>query len=112
MLTSGMAFTVEYYNDNVLRTIEEWPSGILADYLRLVELLMEFGPDLRLPHSRALGGGLFELRARGREGAGRAFFCFIVDRRVVILHAIRKQTRSLPKKELEIAQSRMNVVKK
>jgi len=50
-----------------------WPDGILADYARLVELLMESGPNLRMPHSRAMGGGLFELRPRGREGIGRAF---------------------------------------
>lgn len=29
---------------------------LLADYARLVELLAEHGPCLRLPHSRAFGG--------------------------------------------------------
>jgi len=30
------------------------------DYARLVELLIGFGPDLRMPNSKAMGGGLFE----------------------------------------------------
>ena len=38
---------------------------------RLVELLSEHGPNSRLPFSRAMGGGLFELRPRGRTGRRR-----------------------------------------
>jgi phage-related protein len=70
-----MAYSVEYFHSRVRDKIESWPVGILADYARLVELLMEFGPDLGMPHSRAMGGGLFELRPRGREGIGRALYC-------------------------------------
>lgn len=52
--------------------IECWPVDVLADYARIVELLVEHGPNLRLPHSRAFGDGLFELRPRGKSGIGRA----------------------------------------
>lgn len=86
-----MSYTVEYFHPRVTAEIESWPDGILADYARLVELLMEFGPNLRMPHSRAMGGGLFELRPRGREGIGRAFYCFVSGQRVVILHAFVKK---------------------
>ena len=64
-----MAYSVEYFHSRVRDEIESWPVGILADYARLVELLMEFGPDLGMPHSRAMGGGLFELRPRGRKAS-------------------------------------------
>jgi hypothetical protein len=57
----------------VLAEIESWPVDVLADYARLIELLAEHGPSLRLPHSRAFGDGLFELRPRGPAGTGRAF---------------------------------------
>jgi len=46
-----MPYTIEYFNERVLAEIEAWPVGILADYARIVELLVEFGPDLRMPHS-------------------------------------------------------------
>ena len=72
---------------------------------------MEFGPDLRMPHSRAFGGGLFELRPRGREGAGRALYCYVKDRRVIILHAFIKKTRTTPGRELAVARRRMMEVK-
>ena len=105
-----MSYSVEYFNPRVKAEIESWPDGILADYSRLVELLMEFGPGLRMPHSRALGGGLFELRPRGREGIGRTFYCFVIGQRVVILHAFVKKTRDTPEQNLKIARKRMKEV--
>jgi phage-related protein len=106
-----MNYSIEYFHSHVKTEIESWSDGILADYARIAELLMEFGPNLRMPHSRALGGGLFELRARGREGIGRAFYCFVVGQRVVILHAFVKKTQDIPEKELRIARKRMKEVK-
>ena len=105
-----MAYEIEYYHSRVLATIDAWAVDMLADYARLVELLMEHGPSLRLPHSRALGGGLFELRPRGRSGIGRAFYCFLVGKRVVIVHAFVKKTEQTPDKELALARKRAKEV--
>lgn len=106
-----MPYSVEYFSERVLAEIEGWPVGVLADYARLVELLMEFGPDLRMPHSRALGGGLFELRSRGREGIGRALYCYVVGERVVVLHAFVKKTQATPERDLKLARRRMKEVR-
>ena len=105
-----MHYTIEYFHARVKAEIESWPDGILADYARMVELLMEFGLNLRMPHSRALGGGLFELRPRGREGIGRVFYCFVVGRRVVILHALVKKTQDTREQDLRIARKRMQEI--
>ena len=80
---------------------------MLADYARLVELLAEHGPTVRLPHSRAFGDGLFELRPRGRSGIGRAFYCFMVGKRVFVLHAFIKKTQETPDRELKLARKRL-----
>lgn len=102
-----MKYTIEYFHVRVRNDIESWPDEILADYARLVELLMEFGPKLRMPHSRAMGDGLFELRPRGREGIGRALYCYPDGQRIVILHAFVKKTQETPEKELRLARKRM-----
>ena len=102
-----MNYTIEYFHARVKAEIESWPDGILADYARMVELLIEFGPNLRMPHSRAMGAGLFELRPRGREGIGRVFYCFVISWRVVILHAFLKKTQDTREQELKIARKRM-----
>jgi phage-related protein len=106
-----MPYTVDYFNQRVLDEVESWPVGILADYARLVELLVEFGPDLRMPHSRTMGGGLFELRPRGREGIGRALYCFVIGRRVVVLHSFVKKSQATPQRDLDIARKRMKEVR-
>jgi len=103
-------YSIEYFHARIKADIENWPVGILADYARIVELLIEFGPDLRMPHSRALGGGLFELRPHGREGIGRALYCYITGQRVVVLHAFIKKTQRTPQRDLRIAYQRMKEV--
>ncbi len=106
-----MPYAVYYFSQRVLDEIESWPVSVVADYARLVELLIEFGPDLRMPHSRTMGGGLFELRPRGREGIGRALYCFVVGQRVVVLHAFVKKSQAAPQRGLDIARRRMKEVR-
>ena len=89
---------------------QSWPVDVLADYARLIELLAEHGPSLRLPYSRAFGDGLFELRPRGRSGIGRAFYCFLIGKRVIVLHAFIKKSQQTPDSELKRARKRLKEV--
>lgn len=101
---------IQFFNERVEREIRCWPVDIHADFLRLAGLMQEYGADLRLPHSRAMGKGLFELRCKGREGIGRAFYCMLIGRRIVILHGFIKKTQETPEKELQIARKRQKDV--
>lgn len=102
-----MPYQIEYFHPRVLAEIETWPVDVLADDAQLVELLAEHGPNLRLPHSRTLGEGLFELRPRGRSGIGRAFYGFLLGKRIVVVHAFIKKTQETPDKELKLARRRV-----
>ena len=75
----------------------------MARYLRLAELLLEFGPNLGLPHTRSMGNGLMELRVRGPEGITRAFYCVLVNQRIVMLHVFIKKSQKTPQHELMTA---------
>jgi phage-related protein len=57
-----------------------------------------------------MGGGLFELRPRGREGIGRVLYCYASGQRVVVLHAFVKKAKSTPERELAMARKRMKEV--
>ena len=72
---------------------------------------MLYGPNLGMPFTRSLGKGLFEIRVRGKEGIGRAFFCTIVGNEIIILHAFVKKSQKIPKKELGIAHQRLKEVR-
>lgn len=105
-----MPYLIEYFHPKVLAEIESWPVDIVADYARIAELLAEHGPNLRLPHSRAFGDGLFELRPRGKTGIGRAFYCFLLDKRVIVVHAFIKKTQQTPDQEIKLARKRMKEI--
>jgi len=63
-----------------------------------------------MPYTKAFGDGLFEIRARGQEGIGRAFFCTMVGKRVVILRGFIKKTQATPPDEVKIARKRMKEI--
>jgi len=68
-----MTWTVTFYNKRLESEILAFPAGFLARFLRYAERMEAFGPDLGMPHTRALGGGLFELRIKAAEGIARVF---------------------------------------
>ena len=105
-----MAWSVTFFNDRVEAELFALPAGFVARFIRYAERMEEFGPDLGMPHTRAMGGGLFELRIKAAEGIARVFYCTVVDRRIVVLHHFVKKSEKTPPKELEIARRRMKDV--
>lgn len=97
------SFRVDYYSSRVREEIESWPVDLLAHRDELLDLLEDHGPLLGAPHSRPMGGGLFELRPKGPSGIGRAFYCFCNDRVITVLHAFVKKTQKTPRRELLLA---------
>ena len=87
------------------------PAGFVARFLRYSERMELFGPDLGMPHTRAMGDGLFELRLKAAEGIARVFYCTVIERRIVMLHHFIKKSDKTPRKELEKARKRMKEVK-
>lgn len=81
-----------------------------AKIAHAVKLLKQYGNQLGLPHSKALGSGLYELRIRGKEEL-RIFYIFAKVKKIYLLHGFKKQTQQTPKKELEIALDRMKSLK-
>lgn len=107
-----MAWTITYDSESVETFILGLSEGLLARYLRLADIMLEFGPNLGMPHTRAMGGGLFELRIKGKEGIARVFYCTMKDRQIVLLHGCIKKSQKTPLKELRIARERLAEVKK
>jgi phage-related protein len=81
-----MKWQIHYYNNKLENEILEFPDGLLARYLRLTDLMCEFGPNLGMPHTRPIESGLFELRVKGKEGIARVFFCMKIRKKTVMLH--------------------------
>lgn len=106
-----MNWRISFYSLGLQKEILDLPAGLVARFLRYAERMEIYGPDLGMPHTRAMGGGLFELRLKAAEGIARVFYCTIVGRRIVMLHQFIKKAEKTPRKELEIALRRMREVK-
>ena len=106
-----MNWAITYYSESVQADILALPAGLLARYLRYADRMEVYGPDLGMPHTRAMGGGLFELRLRATEGIARVLYCTMMGKRIMILRQFAKKTKKIPPKELDIARRRMKEVK-
>ena len=74
--------------------------------------MVALGPNLGEPHTKAFGDGLFELRLKGAEGIAGVFFCTLIGKRIVMLHSFIKKSERTPRREREIAETRMKEIKR
>ncbi len=107
-----MKWKITFYSEKVEAQTLKFPSGILANFLHIAEMIEELGPYLGKPYVGTFGSGLHEIRAKGKEGIGRSMYCVVKGKEVVILHSFIKKTQKTPKKELELAKKRMKEVLK
>lgn len=99
-------FKIEYFSEAVRLDVAVLPLDMRARYVAYTERMKQFGANLGMPHTRAMGSGLFELRLKGADGIARVFYCVVYERRIVMLHSFIKKTQATPKRELEIARRR------
>lgn len=68
-----------------------------------ISLLEEFGNQLTMPHSRAMGDGLYELRIKFAGDITRIFYFFFVENRIILTNGFVKKTVKTPPNELKLA---------
>jgi phage-related protein len=107
-----MTYSISYYSREVQEDIMNLPVTLQARYIGLTQRMLEYGPNLGLPHTDAFGGGLFELRLKGVEGIARVFFCTMVEQEIIMLHSFIKKAQKTPVKELKLAKLRMKELKR
>ena len=106
-----MSWTVTFYSVQLEAEILDLAPEFVARFLRYAERMELHGPDLGMPHTRAMGAGLFELRLQARPGIARVFYCTLVERKIVMLHQFVKKTGKTPTKEIELARRRLKEVR-
>ncbi len=99
---------VELYDQSVCNEIEQFQEKIRARIFKSIDLLTIFGNRLGMPHSKALGDGLFELRIHGEQNI-RIVYCFH-RQRAVVLHCFAKKSQKTPKTDLHCAQQRKKIL--
>jgi len=111
-MITNMNWKITFYNNKVEDQALSFPPGILANFLHIAEMMEKLGPNLGKPYIGSLGSGLYEIRAKGKEGIGRSLYCTVSGREIVILHSFIKKTQKTPKKDLDLSRKRMKEVLK
>lgn len=108
-----MDFVVEFYEsatghcpvreflDELRTTAPGDCAAVLAGLARLRDRRYH-----REPLSKALGGGLFELRHVGKLNS-RVLWFFAAGRRIILVHGIRNKGQAVPARDIAIAEQRM-----
>lgn len=99
---------VKFFDDLLEKFISNLEKPTIAKVLRTIDLLESFGQQLTMPHSKKVGGSLFELRVRGKQEV-RILYSFHGGC-VILLHGFVKKTQKISKKELENARRKLKVL--
>ena len=100
-------WTIQYWHEeNKASCVETWLDlrtlQQLKSIVKELKLLEYCGNQLRLPHSKALGEGLFELRER--IYGYRIYFSFLPKNNIVLLHAGDKSSQ---KKDIAVSRTKL-----
>lgn len=99
-------YIIGYYSEQIEKDILNLPRTIAMKYAHISGLMIDYGSNLGMPYTKAIGDGLFEIRLKGQEGIARIIYCTLINQKIIMLHSFIKKTDKIPAKELDIAKKR------
>ncbi len=79
-----------------------------AKVFRQIQLLKEYGCELREPYSSCLEDGIFELRIKQSSNITRILYFFCRSKKIILTHGFTKKTQKTPPEEIERARKYRN----
>jgi phage-related protein len=95
------------------REIEVLPDEVRGDLADALARL-DAGLMLTMPLSRpmpTIGRGVHELRLKDRSGQYRIAYALVQRGTVLVLHAFKKTTQATPRRNIELARTRLKEVR-
>jgi phage-related protein len=111
MMAGGDWSVVFYSDEGGASPVEEFLDGLdrktQARFDWSLEQLRLRNIQAREPLVRHLEGKLWELRRESETNIYRLLYVFLTGRRILFLHGFQKKTQKTPRREIEIAQKRL-----
>ena len=71
--------------------------------MQVIDVLEQYGMEIREPYSKPLGDGIFELRAKVGTDISRVLYFFVVGDKAIITNGFIKKTLKTPTREIRLA---------
>ena len=99
-------FNVEFYvDDDGKEPAKDFISGLSgkmeSKMLGELDLLSEYGNQLREPYTKHIQDGIFELRVKVKTDITRVLYFFYYEKRIILTNGFVKKTLKTPKREIE-----------
>ena len=95
---------VEFFTDTIHKDVSNFDLETQDHVAHLMDLLEVYGAAIRMPYSKSLGDGVFELRALGKTHV-RLLYCFYRGS-AIILHIFAKKQNKASNNDILIAKNR------
>ena len=104
-----MAWKVKFFQTKrreypVKEFIEKLEKKTYTRALRSITMLQNFGPFVKMPYSKKIASGLYELRIKGAESI-RILYVQI-NQVYYLIHVFKKKTDKIPMREIKTALDR------
>lgn len=74
-----------------------------AKVLGIIDILEEYGTQLREPYSKHIEDGIFEIRAKVGTDITRVLYFFYYGKRIILTNGFVKKTQQTSKTEIKLA---------
>lgn len=98
-------FQVDFYEkENGEIPVEDFIKSLdkkmRAKMLGMINILQEYGNELREPYSKHLESGIFELRVKIGNDISRVMYFFYYNRKIILTNGFIKKSNKTPRIEL------------
>jgi len=107
-----MGWQIVFYRDKdgnepVKDFILEQPDGAIGEILHVFDLLYRFDLSLGLPYVEKVQGKIWSLRIKHSSDYYRVLYFAFSGKKFILLHAVKKKSDKLQKRDIELAIDRM-----
>lgn len=79
-----------------------------AKAFRTIDLLADYGTQLREPYSKYLVDNILELRIKVGSNISRVLYFFVVEHKIILTNGFIKKSTKTPRAEIELAKTYRN----
>lgn len=87
----------------IMTFLDQIDKKLRTKAVKMIELLEDYGNDLRMPYSRHLEDGIFELRIAQGSNIVRIIYFFWFERKIILTNGYIKKTQKAPSEEILLA---------